>query len=280
MFGRYANDSVRPTAMKDQFNSWLQECLFIGFEEAENDNYTDKEVNTWVKASTSINTSIRGMHKATARGRNYAICVMNSNDPGLYGLSRADKATKRRLVVLMYKENDLKREDWDAIKAVVKDKSFAFSLYHYMYYKYKPSEDYNPDSYNDDFDVWSKLHDNKKSAVETFNELLRMDDGAHHNRFKPNYRIVRHYLTKRSNFFYIEYHQAMDEFNKHCTISNNKKLAAETFKAQMAELGWDYNRKKKIPEETAVLFRDQFEDPRGDDSDDDASGSTDSGIPV
>jgi hypothetical protein len=49
MFRRFATIKVQPAAMKDNLNDWIQNNLFISFEEIETDNDTDKTANTIIK---------------------------------------------------------------------------------------------------------------------------------------------------------------------------------------------------------------------------------------
>jgi hypothetical protein len=270
MFGNFSMDNIAPSAMKDQFNSWIENYLYIGFEEAENDNYTDKEVNTWVKRSTSIKTSIRGMRAVNRGGKFYAIPVMNSNDPGLYGLTRSDKATKRRIVIMMFKPAD-KNIDWSAEKTIVGDISFDYSLYKYMYDEYKISKDYDPTSYNDNYNVWSKLQTMKPVPIESFNEFLKMYSNEIRKPSDINYKLVHTYLSKtgKFQFYYLYYHEVVGEFMKYLQKYHKKSIGMtpETFKKGMLELGWEYDRKKSIyNKQTPVLFRTEFEEePQNDD---------------
>jgi hypothetical protein len=268
MYGDYQMTNISPTAMKDDKNSWLENYLYISFNEAENDNYTDKEVNAWVKRSTSVETSIRAMGKVYRKGRFYATPTLCSNDPGLHGLSRSDDATKRRIVVMMYKPND-KSVDWKDAKAIVEDVSFGYSLYKYMYDEWNITEDYDPTAYADDYDVWNKLHALKPAPVETFNEFLKPSNSETHDPRKPNYHLVNKYCTKagKFKFYYICYHEACEEIMKHVhKLYPRSSMNPEVFKKGMLALGWTYDRKKSIrSKECAVLFRTEWDGDDGDD---------------
>ena len=101
---------------------------------------------------------------------------MNTNDNGLNGLAYADEATKRRIVLLLYKKNDLTPEQWKAEKNIVKDPSFAFSLYYYMYHEYRISADYDPDGFNDDFGAWKALNEKPKRTRIRVRKVVEAED--------------------------------------------------------------------------------------------------------
>jgi hypothetical protein len=264
MFGDYQMTNIAPSAMKDDKNAWLQDHLYVAFNEAENDNYTDKEVNSFVKRSTSVEGSSRAMYKMHKKGRFYALALLNTNDAGLHGLSRSDDATKRRIVIMMFKPND-STVDWNSAKAIVEDISFRYSLYKYMHEEYNISNDYDPTRYDDDFDVWTKLHSLKPVPIESFNEYLKLDrNELHHDFKKPDYNIVQKHFSKGGDFkfYYICWHKTCDEFLKHLQYyPKNRSMNPELIKKGMLELGWTYDRKKSINnKERAVLFRNDFDE--------------------
>ena len=99
IFGSLAMTNVKPCRMKDPFNAWIEKLLFLCYEEGQSDNYTDNDVEIYIKNSTNPNKSIRAMRKETRQGSSYEVQVLNTNDPGLYGIARSDDAPKLRVVL-------------------------------------------------------------------------------------------------------------------------------------------------------------------------------------
>ena len=129
-----ANIAVKTDQVtKDMFNSWISETLMVHFEEADTDNYRNREFETFVKRITSPAGSSRGMYQTTKAVENTAIVGMNSNDPTLFGLIRADEATISRLVIIEFKERDFPILKWEEYKQrFYGNPAFSYSLYHYL----------------------------------------------------------------------------------------------------------------------------------------------------
>jgi hypothetical protein len=257
LYGSFAFTNVTPKSMKDKFNDWLENRLFVSFEEAENESYTDKAINTFVKQWTSNEISIRGMYKTSRAGTNYAIGMLASNDAGLYGLARSDAATKRRIVNMLFKENDVSQERWDDMINLVMDKSFGYSFYKYMYEEYTISPSYNSDRYSDKYNTWQYLQSLKKNSIETFVELLDRYNGGGYGYGDVNYDIVKIYKGAKIQYAYIDFKDFQKNFKTHQQLGNNKPMTVENAKVAMNDLGWKYNAKKKMDgHQLAVFYRE------------------------
>jgi hypothetical protein len=266
LYGNFAFINIQPSASKDQFNDWLSSQLYIAFEEAETDNYTDKEMNAYVKRFTNTDLGVRAMRTSLTKGKNYAIGVLCTNDAGLYGLLRADEAVKRRLVVVLFKKNNMNSEQWSVYENIIKDDSFGFSLYTYIYNEWYSAiaDNYNPNCFVSDYDVYSELKSFKKSSVESFNELLTVNKenylyfNQQTNR-TPHYDLVFEYQGEKISYYFIDRSTAITNFNLHAAQSNRNKMTDQSFIAEMNTLGWSYDRKKMHGDLKFVFYRSTFD---------------------
>jgi hypothetical protein len=138
---------------------------------------------------------------------------------------------------------------------------------------------FNPDAFIDHYDVYSELKSMKKNPVETFNELLMLDKNIASWDRKSNdpcYDIVCEYKGSKVHYFYILREEALRNFNLHSAQGNRTKITDETFKSEMKQLGWDYDRKKMNGIFKLVFYRDTFEERCCGDSDSGEGGESES----
>ena len=195
------------------------------------------------------------MRETTKQGKVYAINQMSTNDPGLFGLARSGIATRRRITLILIKANDPKDPnpgfDWKAEDANVEDESFTYSLYRYMYDEYKIPSNYVPQKGFVDpsgFDPWEKIYAVKKNPIETFNENLKLVTAKRNHRLKVDYNLVRKHDSRKTGiYYYLDFHEANEEFGKHLQLSRcDGKWGEELFRTGKEALGWTYDRKKVI----------------------------------
>jgi hypothetical protein len=199
------------------------------------------------------------MRESYKKGKNHALAVLCTNDAGLYGLTRSDDATKRRLVIVMFKKNDMSEEQWKEYKELIDDPNFGYSLYMYVYDEWG-ERGFNPDAFITEYDMYSELKSMKKNPVETFNELLTLNNGSlwTENTRDIHYNIVNEYNGAKLHYFYIHRSVALHNFNLHSLQGNRSKMTEETFKSEMKQLGWNYDRKRISGELLHVFYRDTF----------------------
>lgn len=151
-----ANVAVQQQQVEsDLFNGWLTRNLCIHFEEAQKNKpgFTQSKMEQIVKLMTTMKASARGMYSETRSARNWAIPGMNTNKETLYGLAFADDPSISRLVILDFKDN-LKGEIYDKPTLYKKthdftnDPTFAYSLYYYLKFDHKISENFCPSRYD------------------------------------------------------------------------------------------------------------------------------------
>ena len=148
---------IKSKEVKSNFDGWMTEYLNLGFEELENEEYRNQFFETFIKQITSEHTSKRKMYHDTEAAAYKCIVSLNTNSEDLYGLIRADKPTRSRLVILEFKPKPTETE-WEEFKNSVglnkksRDyektrRAFAASFYHYLRHTYEIPHDFNPNRY-------------------------------------------------------------------------------------------------------------------------------------
>ena len=173
-----ANVAVNPNQTNDLFNSWLSTLLMVHMEEADTYNYRNKDFEQFVKRITTINGSARAMYRETKAVRNSAIVGMNTNDPNLYGLTRSDEATKTRLVIIEFKDNNLTPQEWANVREKYIDNAdFAYSLYTYLSEELEIPSTFSISRYNGEekYDFINKACANNKNSLELWFESIVED---------------------------------------------------------------------------------------------------------
>ena len=173
-----ANVAVNPNQTSDLFNSWLSTLLMVHMEEADTDNYRNKDFEQFVKRITTINGSARAMYRETKAVRNSAIVGMNTNDPNLYGLTRSDEATKTRLVIIEFKDNNLTSKEWANVREKYIDNAdFAYSLYKYLSEELEIPSTFNLSRYNGEekYEFINKACANNKNSLELWFDSIVED---------------------------------------------------------------------------------------------------------
>ena len=89
-------------------------------------------VNNIVKRLTNDKIAARAMCSDTKQKNDYSIDVLNTNDPGVYGLLKGGNALLSRLCIIRLKERDIKYSKLVHDVDVVDDPCFPYSLYNYL----------------------------------------------------------------------------------------------------------------------------------------------------
>jgi hypothetical protein len=156
----------------------------------------------------------------------------------------------------------MNERQWKEYKNLIDDPNFGYSLYMYVYNEWGAGRPYNPDAFIDHYDVYSELKSLKKNPVETFNELLML--ASSYNQWgerksnEPQYNIVYEYKGSKVHYYYIPRDEALRNFNLHSAQGNRSKMTEETFKLEMRQLGWYYDRKNISGVLKTVFYRDTF----------------------
>ena len=239
-------------ATKDMFNSWLSENLMVHFEEADTDNYRNREFETLVKRITSPAGSSRAMYQTTKAVEHTAIVGMNSNDPTLFGLIRADEATLSRLVIIEFKERDFPEARWNDYKdQFYGNPDFAYSLYYYLKNDIEIPEDFHVNRYRsqekDEF--IQNARQRSRNSVELWVESLVDDyvNGISSIAFKKHFRV--------GDYIYMNVTKVNDSYRSY--VDRNKPrlpVQRDGLKNALEALGFKYNRAIKVSSHTIGAY--------------------------
>jgi hypothetical protein len=143
LYPKLANVAAEQQQVTGRFNGWACDLLMLHFEELQNDNYRNKEFETFIKQFTTPTGS--GERKFKENGgdeKHNAILGFNTNQPDLYGVIRGDEALISRLALLHFKPKP-DNLDWDEVKKdlLVNDdtnlNNIGFTLYTDLKNNYK-----------------------------------------------------------------------------------------------------------------------------------------------
>ena len=134
MYPNLANVALKPAQLTEKHCTTFVENLIVHLEEPEDsDEMTSKGFQAAVKQITTPIASVRPLYGKSRQEKSTAIPGMNSNDSNLYGLIRADKATKSRMVIVQFKPANMDSMAMDKIcKSFINHPEFAYSLYKYL----------------------------------------------------------------------------------------------------------------------------------------------------
>ena len=134
MYPRLANVAATPDMITELHCTLFSHNLMVWMEEAEKgSDYSNSKLQTAIKRITTIKGSERAMYTETKATINCAISGMNSNESTIYGLIRADKATKSRMVIVEFKKTTYTPDEFKKIAIkYIKNPDFAYSLYKYL----------------------------------------------------------------------------------------------------------------------------------------------------
>lgn len=132
LYNEFAFTGITELQMTEKHNGGFVNKLYRSYDEFENSNYKTKYVNNIIKRITNPRLAARSMNEDTKQTDDYAIDVLNSNDPGLYGLTKADAALKSRLCIIRLKERSIRLSKYSKYINVVDQPEFPYSLYQYL----------------------------------------------------------------------------------------------------------------------------------------------------
>ena len=246
VYGDLCNVAARLNqVLSDNMNSWIGENLLINIEEVDSSAYVDKGLSNFIKTNTTKKSSFRGMYKETKGGRNWAILGMNTNQSDLFGLIRADGATRERLVILEWKTIDDNIEELNQkCHSFIDDPNFAYSLYHYLMNEHKEREGFSPCRYHGQ-DKTEYINKNKftenKNSVEMW--LTEDVDALFNKRYKVK-GIIYKYCEEKT----------VTEYWRLYVKNNNIKYNFKLMNA-LKDLGFEYMPGARIGNEKFRIYR-------------------------
>ena len=132
LYEGFTLNGVTEGQMNEKHNGGLVDKLYRAYDEFDNSEYQHKNINNVVKRLTNDKIAARAMCQDTKQKKDYAIDVLNSNDPGVYGLLKGGPALLSRLCIIRLKERDVKESEFYKDINVINDVNFPYSLYNYL----------------------------------------------------------------------------------------------------------------------------------------------------
>ena len=133
LYKEYALVGIGEQTLLEKHNGGLANKLYRSYDEFSTDNYKTKIMDNIVKRLTNNKLAVRAMCKDTKQESDYAIDMLNTNHPDLYGmLNSNDKALLSRLCIIRLKERDIKESVYYKNISIIDNPSFPISLYNYL----------------------------------------------------------------------------------------------------------------------------------------------------
>ena len=242
---------VTEQQLAEKHNGGMVDKLYRSYDEFSTTNYSDKSINNIVKRLTNDTMAARAMGVDTKEVEDLAIDVLNTNDPGIYGMVRSnDDALKSRLCVIRMKERTMKESPYALSMNTIDDNSFAYSLYCYLmginledYVKNKAFSRYPLEATNK---IIAQLNEIKPSTLEDFIEGIYDEFQTKETKDKRLIDFIR------TSDLHLKYKQYM--------AGNKYKLSDSALKRELEEMGIHKARAFKIGSNTySVYWREHVE---------------------
>ena len=132
LYNGFTLNGITEQQMSEKHNGGMINKLYRAYDEFDNSNYQNKSINNIVKRLTNDKIAARAMNTDTKEENDFAIDVLNTNDPGIYGMIKGGKALLSRLCIIRLQERDIRASEFADDMDVIDDKNFAYSLYNYL----------------------------------------------------------------------------------------------------------------------------------------------------
>ena len=242
---------VTEQQLAEKHNGGMVDKLYRSYDEFSTTNYSDKSINNIVKRLTNDTMAARAMGVDTKEVDDLAIDVLNTNDPGIYGMVRSnDDALKSRLCIMRMKERTMKESPYASAMNTLDDKSFAYSLYCYLmginlddYVKQKAFSRYPLEETSK---IIRQLNEIRPSTLEDFLDSIHDEFQTKETKDK---RMIDFIKVSDLNYKYKQY-----------MAGNKYKLSDSALKRELEEMGIHKARAFKIGQSTySVYWREHVE---------------------
>ena len=183
LYPRLSMAGATPELITELYCSLFNTNLMVWLEEAEKGtDYSNTKLQTAIKRMTTRKGYERRMRENAAAAEFTAITGMNTNDPMLYGLIRADNPTISRMVIVEFKKTIYTPAEFRRIaEYYTKNADFAYSLYRYLKEDLVIPEDFSISRYDgaEKYEFIKKAKGDNRNSFEMFLEYLvkRFDNG-------------------------------------------------------------------------------------------------------
>ena len=132
LYEGFTLNGITEQQLNEKHNGGLVDKLYRAYDEFDNSEYQHKTINNVVKRLTNDKIAARAMCSDTKQKKDYSIDVLNTNDPGVYGLLKGGSALLSRLCIIRLKERDIKESKLACDIDEIDNVNFAYSLYNYL----------------------------------------------------------------------------------------------------------------------------------------------------
>ena len=255
LYPRLANVGTTPDQIADLHCTLFSQNLLVWMEEAEKGtDYTNSKLQTAIKRVSTINGSERALYTASRAVINCAIAGMNTNDSTLYGLIRADRATKSRMVIVEFKPTIYTPAEFRKIADYyTKNVDFAYSLYKYLKEDLEIPDDFTVSRYEgtekDEF-----IKNAQTSNRNNFEMILELLVQRFNSGFADDYITQK---TFRKGDYIFGSRDKLIEFYKRYNETKSP-LSDDRIHDSLLENGWEY-KKIRIGEKTIWAYIIEYE---------------------
>ena len=132
LYEGFALTGITEKQLNEKHNGGLVDKLYRAYDEFDNSEYQHKSINNVIKRLTNDKIAARAMCSDTKQKKDYSIDVLNTNDPGVYGLLKGGAALLSRLCIIRLKEREMKSSELAHDIDVIDDPCFPYSFYNYL----------------------------------------------------------------------------------------------------------------------------------------------------
>ena len=237
LYEGFTLNGVTEKQMSEKHNGGMAGMLYRSYDEFDNSAYQDKAINNVVKRLTNDKIACRSMCADSKEVKDYSIDVLNTNDPGVYGLLKGGKALLSRLCIIRMKERDIKESEYYKYINCVDDINFPYSLYKYLMdldlTDFIAKSKFNRYDMNETDVIAKQLLEIKRSLLDDFL------DSIYDNFIRKKYNGVEVDVMTCNDFMYYYNAFMRDNKYKQSPTSLEKELLAKGFTKQRMRVGGD-----------------------------------------
>ena len=238
LYPKLASIGLTPELITEMYCSLFSQNLLVWMEEAEKgSDYGNTKLQTAIKRITTREGYERRMRTDTTSTEYTAIPGMNTNDPTLYGLIRADKATISRMVIVEFKKTIYTPAQFRKIADYyTKNDAFAYSLYRYLKEDLEIPKDFTTSRYDgaEKYAFIERAQGNNRNNFELYLEFLvrRFDEQTIYDPLTKQTFRKGDYIYGSRDIMIRNYRK----FNDKNTLSEDRICSALT------DYGWEYKK--------------------------------------
>ncbi len=250
LYEGFALNGITEKELTEKHNGGLVDKLYRAYDEFDNSEYQHKNINNIVKRLTNDKIAARAMCSDTKQKKDYSIDVLNTNDPGVYGLLKGGNALLSRLCIIRLKERDIKQSEYYKDINVVNDVNFAYSLYNYLMSidlsEFIAQSKFNRYDMNETNIIAKQLLEIKRSLFDDFLDSI-------YDRFR----------LKKQNGVEVDVIPCNELLSHYDSFMRNKKykLSSTSIEKELIDRGFTKIQKRFEGDRPMVYYRKHIEKP-------------------